>query len=114
MKRIALVLLMAGIILTLSQCELFYTTVEYNISGNSDSLTIRYNGDEDMIEDVTASSPWSHSFELYSDERPFVAFIQVVNDGLDTVTVQILEDGDVDIFTDLAAGATTDLYYIIE
>ncbi len=114
MKKLAIFLFLAGALLSLSQCDLFYITVEYNISGNSSSLTIRYNDESGEIVDMTASSPWSHSFDLYTDERPFIAFIRVTNDGFDAVDVQILEDGDSVVLLNVPAMASGDLYQIIE
>jgi len=114
MKKLVIVLLLAGVVLSLSRCELFYTTVEYNISGDSTSLTIRYNDESGEIVDVAAASPWSHSFELYTEDRPFIAFIRVSNGGMGAVVVQILEDGDSVTSLNIPADTTGDLYSIIE
>jgi len=119
MKRIALVILLVGVVLSLTQCELFQTTLEYNINGNSTNLNIRYNdGTSGEIVDATGvQTQWSSgTFVLYSDERPFLAYIEVTNDDIAStgVTVEILEDGSVVASTNLAALATGNLHYILE
>jgi hypothetical protein len=115
MKKLAIVLVLAGVVLSLSQCELFQTTVEYNISGNSSSLVIRYNDKSDQIVDVTSMSPWvSGDFILYSGDKPFIAYIEVTNNGVGDVTVEVLEDGDVAESMIVAAGANGHIHPIIE
>ena len=98
MKRIALVVLLLGVVLSLTQCDLFQLTLEYTISGQSDNLIIRFNDpDTGEIVDATASSPWtSGEFILYSGDEPFLAYIGVTNSdtsGGAGVRIQILEDG---------------------
>ena len=39
MKKLAVVLLLIGAVFALTQCELFSTTIEYNVSGSSTSLS---------------------------------------------------------------------------
>jgi uncharacterized protein YuzE len=115
MKKLAIVLFLAGALLSLSQCELFQSTVEYNIAGNSDSLMIRYNDKSDQIVDVTTVSPWvSGDFILYSGDKPFVAYIEVTNNGGGEVTVEVLENGDVAGTMIVAAGANGHIHPIIE
>jgi len=116
MKRIPVAALIIALLLSLVSCELRLTkTVQYNISGNSDSLAIRYQDKSHDIVSVTASSPWSIDFELWSSQRPFLAFIRVDNGGTGDVSVYILEDDSTKASgTATAGGPTIDLYALIE
>lgn len=115
MKRFAVVLLLAGAVFALTQCDLFNTTVEYNVSGGPAPLTIRYNGEDGEIVDVSATAPWSTSFELFSSARPFIAFLRVTTGSGTAVNAYIREDGNtVDQSLNIPAPGSDDLYYIIE
>ena len=116
MKKVALWALIVVVVVALTGCDLiFFKTVEYNISGASVSLNIRYQGEDGEIIDVTVFSPWSTDFNLGSSERPFLAFIRVVNNGVGDVFVYISEDGSTEATgTAFAGGAALDLYAIIE
>jgi hypothetical protein len=116
MKKLAIWALVVVFVVALTGCDLiFFTTVEYNISGSSVPLNIRYHDESGEIIDVTISSPWSTAFNLGTSKRPFLAFIQVDNNGLVDVTVYIREDGSTKA-TGIAnaGGAVLDLVEIID
>lgn len=117
MKKAVVALLLAGAVLALSQCELFYTTVEYKLTGTSSPIDMMYQNEEGLVEeDSGTSSPWSASFELKPSDRPFLAFIQVTNNGIaNAVTVEIREDGDlVQTGTAAAGGGSVAIYWVME
>jgi hypothetical protein len=116
MRRIHAWILVIGVLAIGSSCEItFNTTLEYNISGTSDSVEVRYTGSGDDLVDVTVSSPWSTSFTLWSGHDPFLAFIRVQNNGSADVTVYIREDETtITSGTATAGGPSIDLYAIIE
>ena len=116
MKNFAIAFLIAGVLLALAQCELFSKTVEYNVSGSSTQISVRYQGKNGELVEVSAASPWSTRFDLLTSKRPFLAFIHVTNYGSGDVSVNILEDG-VTVAgpgTATASGGSVDLYHIIE
>ena len=120
MKKLTIWALIVVVVVALTGCDLiFFKTLEYNISGGSGPLYIRYQGEDGEFVDVTASSSWSTSFNLGSSARPFLAFIRVVNNGAagvgGDVTVYIREDGSIKtsgVASD--GGGVRDLYAIIE
>jgi hypothetical protein len=115
MKRLPIWILILAMVVALAGCDLVFTkTVEYNISGSSYPLNIRYQNSEGEISDLTVSSPWSTNFELGVSKRPFVAFIRVDNNGSGTVTVQILEDDLLKTTGTVSAGGIQDFCTIIE
>jgi hypothetical protein len=88
MKRMLVAVLAIALLLALFSCEIRLTKkVEYNISGSSDSLAILYQDRNQDFVDITASSPWSTNFELWSSQLPFLAFIRVRNNGTGEVNV---------------------------
>jgi hypothetical protein len=115
MKKLVFAILVGIAVFALSQCWLFDTTVEYNISGSSASLNILYQDDHGELSEVDAASPWSTSFELFSSERPFLAFIKVINNGGGNVDVSIRKDGSTVVGPSTAAalGGSTEIYSVI-
>jgi choline-glycine betaine transporter len=115
MRKLVVAVLLAAAVFAFSQCSLFSTTVEYNISGSSFSLDIMYQDESGTLVEVRAASPWSTSFQLYSSERPFLAFIRVTNNGGSNVDAYILEDGGIAAgpSTATALGGTTEIHAVI-
>jgi hypothetical protein len=64
------------------------------VDGSSSSIVVLYQAKDTGLSEVTAQAPWSSGdITLWSNETPFVAFIQVKNnDSVNTVTVYITED----------------------
>lgn len=116
MKRMHLWILIIGALVVGSSCEItFSTTLEYNISGTSDTVVVRYTGSNGDLVDVTVASPWSTSFTLWGGHDSFLAFIRVENNGSADVTVYIREDdATITSGTAVADGPRIDLYAIIE
>jgi hypothetical protein len=115
MKKLAFAVLIAGAVFALSQCELFNTTLEYNVSGTSTSLAIMYQDENGELVQVTAVSPWSTTFELFASDTPFLAFIQVTNNDVASsgVNLYILGDGSTAASDTALAFSTADAYAVI-
>jgi hypothetical protein len=117
MRKLAFAVLVGAGLFALSQCELFYATVEYRIEGSSTSLDFRYlDGEGHLTESSGAAAPLSVSFQLFNSQLPFLAFIEVTNnDFANEVTADILEDGDIVRGTSVAAAdGPAALYWIVD
>jgi hypothetical protein len=114
MRRIGIALIVTALVFGLAQCELFNTTVEYNVSGGGSTVYIRYQDDKGELVDVTTVPGWSTSFELSSSDRPFLAFIQVTNSGMLNVIARILEEGTLVSSGTAGAGGSVNVYHIVE
>ncbi len=112
MKKLALAILILGTVLSLTQCELLVPTLQYRLTGTSSSVSINYQTKETPIAQVATTSPWtSEEIKLWSGDRPFVAFIEVVNhDTANGVTVDVLVNGEVEATTSIAASSGGVLY----
>lgn len=94
MKRYISAILLLGVVLLLTQCSIFTKTLNYRVDGSSSSIVVLYQAKDTGLSEVTAQAPWSSGdIILWSNETPFVAFIQVQNNhSVNTVTVYITED----------------------
>ena len=113
MKKSFPALLALAAALALGGCELFTSTVEYNVSGGSGFMAIRYQDKGVELVETTVSSPRSTSFDLWSKDRPFLAFLQVASGGAGA-TLYISVDGSVAASASLAASPTGEVFYIVE
>lgn len=113
MKKSFPVLLALAAALALGGCELFTSTVEYNVSGGSGFMAIRYQDKGGELVETTVSSPWSTSFDLWSKDRPFLAFLQVTSGGAG-VMLYISVDGSVAATDSVSAYSTGQVFYIVE
>jgi len=111
---IGLSLVSALAVLSVSGCSFLTTEVEYSVSGTATSVTIDYTTKTGQMENVTTPSPWQSNFTLYPNNMPFLAFIRVANGGTDAIRVAIIADGKEVAATSVAAGASDDLYEIVE
>lgn len=115
MKKRLPVLLAAVAALALGGCDFFKETVEYNVSGGPGIVSLRYQDEDGDIVDVAAAAPWSTSFEVGLNDRPFLAFLQATNGAGAPVNLYILVGGSqVASLPGLAASATGYIAYIVE
>jgi len=116
MKKFAVVLLVLGAVFALTQCELFGTTVTYQVSGSGfGTVPVLYNDEHGERVEENVGLPWDKSFTLFSSKLPFVAALRVTNNSGDFVDAYIREDGvDVDWITNIPNLSSSNLYAWIE
>ena len=101
----------------LSQCSLFSTTVEYEVTTGSSavSLSIQYQNEEGtLVEISTTTAYWSYSFDLPLDEKPFLAWIQVTNYNATPASINIRKDGAIVDTGVTSNGVADDAWVIID
>lgn len=114
MKRIAILLAVVLVVFGLTQCSLFFTTVQYQVtSGDTEPMQILYQSGGEMTE-VTANTYWTYELDIFADDRPELSFIRVSKSSGTSFTVSIEEDGN-QVATDTRAPPDTiELYHVVE
>jgi hypothetical protein len=114
MKKALFVLAVVLLVLSLAQCSLFFTTVQYLVtSGDTEPMQILYQSGGEMTE-VTANTYWTYEFDIFADDLPELGFIRVSKSSGAAFTVSIEENG-VQVATDTRTPLDTiELYHVVE
>lgn len=114
MKKALFVLALVLLVLSLAQCSLFFTTVQYQVtSGDTEPMQILYQSGGEMTE-VTANTYWTYEFDIFADDLPELSFIRVFKSSGVDFTVSI-EENSIQVAADTRTPPNTiELYRVVE